>query len=157
MRWQWVVGAVLAVVAALLLARDLRRAEADPLRRPITLLAASLVVVVLGGTFGGRSVPHAGWLALPAAVLAWESMRGWRRLPRCHFWEAGIGAWAVALALAAAGLLVEGEAMIPLLGAAVAAGAVGLALWWRSNRREPRPWRARDPEHYERRDVSRRA
>ena len=155
MRWQWVVGILLAVVAAFLLARDLRRAGSDRLRRPVTLLVASLIVVVLAGTFGGRSVPHPGWLALPAAVLAWEAARGWRSTRRGHLWEAGIGAWAVALALAAVALATAGEHFVTLLCGAVAMAALGAGLMLRSRGHEARPWRDEDHDHYERRDVVR--
>ena len=152
---QWVIGIVLAIAAVLLLARDLRRAGRDPLRRPTTMLAGALVVVLLAGTFGGRTLPNPWWLALPAAILAWEAVRGWRRSPRCHLREGGIAAWAAGLALAAAGLGFGGAAASPLVLAAAVACAAGTALMWRSHQREPRPWREGDREHYERRDVPR--
>jgi hypothetical protein len=115
---------------------------------------ASLVVVALAGTFGSRRVPNAWWLLLPAGVLAWEAARGWRQLPRCRLREGGMAAWGVSLALAAAGLSL-GRFMVPLLLAAAVAFAAGVALHWRSRAREPRPWRAGDPERYERREVRR--
>ena len=77
--------------------------------------------------------------------------RGWRRTPRCHLWEAGIGAFAFGLALAALGLTVQSMLLVP----AVAASIVGFALLWLSRRREPRPWRMDDVSHYERRAVPR--
>lgn len=154
MRWQWIVGLVLALAAVGLLARDLRRAGNDPFRRPVTLLMACLVVVVLAGTHGGR-LPDPWWLMLPASILAWEAVRGWRTLPRCHLREGGIGAWAAGLALAAAGLALREGFAVPLLAAAAAACALGVFLMWRSRRREPAPFRPGDPQHYERRAVRR--
>ncbi len=82
-----VIGLLLALAAALLLARDVRRAWRDPWRRPITLLAAALIALLLIGTLMERDHPHPGWLFLPAGVLVWEVARGWRRAPRCHLWE----------------------------------------------------------------------
>ena len=155
MRWQWLVGVVLAVAAVALLARDLRRARDDPLRRPVTLFMASLVVVVLAGTFGARRLPNPWWLLLPAGVLAWEAVRGWRQLPRCRLREGAMAAWALALALAAAALATAGAVVVPLLGAAAAAFVAGFFLLWRSRAREPRPWRSADREHYERREGQR--
>ena len=141
----------LAVGALALLGRDLYRAWRDKLRRPMTLLVAGLMVVLLAGIVGGREHPHPWWLAVPAAILGWEVVRGWRRTPRCHLWEAGIGAFAFGLALAALGLTVQSMLLVP----AVAASIVGFALLWLSRRREPRPWRANDASHYERRTVPR--
>ena len=155
MRWQWIVGVVLALAAVALLARDLRRAGNDPQRRPVTLFMASLVVVVLAGTFGARRLPDPWWLLLPAGVLAWEAARGWRQLPRCRLRESGMAAWALGLALAAAGLAMAGPLAAPLLGAAAAAFGAGAFLIWRSRGREPRPWRSGDREHYERREGQR--
>jgi hypothetical protein len=146
---------LLAFVALALLARELRRVDRDPLRRPLTLLAGSLVVVVLGGTIGGRALPDPWWLLLPAAVLAWEAARGWRRSPRWHLWESGVGAWAAGLVLAAVALALPAAATAPLLAAAAAACAIGTGLMVRSARREPRSWRRDDPDHYERRESSR--
>jgi hypothetical protein len=143
----------LAVAALALLARDLYRAWRDEQRRPMTLLVAGLMVVLLAGVLGGREQPHPWWLALPAGILAWEVARGWRRTPRCHLWEAGVAAFALALALAAFGLAVQGVLLI----SAVAASIVGFVLLWLSRRREPRPWRAEDVSHYERRAVPRRS
>src|SRR5689334_21652593 len=117
----------------------------------MSLLVAGLMVVLLAGVLGGRQLPHPGWLALPAAILGWEVARGWRRTPRCHLWEAGVGSFALALVLAALGMTVESM----LLVAAVAASIVGFVLLWLSRRREPRPWRADDVSHYERRAVPR--
>ena len=147
-------GLVLALAAVALLARDLRRAGNDPFRRPVTLLMASLLVVVLAGTHGGR-LPDPWWLVLPASILAWEAVRGWRTLPRCHLREGGMGAWAVGLGLAGAGLGLGGAHTLPLLVAAGVACALGVFLMWRSRRREPRPFRADDPQHYERRTLPR--
>ena len=154
MRWQWVVGIALALLAAILFARDLRRADADPLRRPATLFVGALVVAMLAGTFGGRSLPNPWWLVLPAAVLAWEATRGWRKTPRCHRWEGGVAAWAVGLGTAAAGLGLPGAPNAALLAAAGAACLAGTALMAWSFRREPRSWRRDDSAHYERRDVA---
>jgi hypothetical protein len=142
---------LLGAAALALLARDLYRAWLDKERRPITLLVAGLAVVLLAGTFGGREHPHALWLLLPGAILAWEVARGWRRTPRCHRWEAGVAAFAVGLVLTAAGLA---YARVFLIGA-FAAGIAGFALFWLSKRREPRPWRAQDIAHYERRAAPR--
>lgn len=141
----------LATAALLLLGRDLYRAWRDPLRRPMTLLVAGLMVVLLAGALGGREHPSPWWLAVPAAILAWEVARGWRRIPRCHLWEAGMGAFALSLALAGIGL----GAAQGLLIAAAAASVAGFALLWLSHRREPRPWRADDVAHYERRAAPR--
>ncbi|HZD21340.1 MAG TPA: hypothetical protein VE325_11770 [Burkholderiales bacterium] len=141
MSWQSAVELALAAGAVVLLGRDLYRAWHDEQRRPMSLLVAGLMVVLLAGVLGGREHPHPGWLAVPAAILGWEVARGWRRTPRCHRWEAGIGAFALALALAALGLLI----------AALAASISGFALLWLSHRREPRPWRLGDVSHYERR------
>lgn len=155
MRWQWIVGIVLALAAVALLARDLRRAGNDPLRRPVTLFMASLVVVVLAGTFGARRLPNPWWLLLPAGVLAWEAARGWTQLPRCRLREGAMAAWALGLALAAVALATGGAMVAPLLGAAAAAFAAGIFLLWRSRAREPRPWRSADRERYERREAQR--
>jgi len=148
---QSAVELALAAAALALLARDLYRAWRDKLRRPMTLLVAGLMVVLLAGIVGGREHPHPWWLAVPAAILGWEVARGWRRTPRCHLWEAGIGAFAFGLALAALGLTVQSMLLVP----AVAASIVGFALLWLSRRREPRPWRMDDVSHYERRAVPR--
>jgi len=107
--------------------------------------------VLLAGMLGGREHPHPWWLALPAAILAWEVARGWRRTPRCHLWEAGVGAFALALGLAAFGLTLQSTLLVPALAASI----VGCVLLWLSRRREPRPWRAGDVSHYERRAVAR--
>jgi hypothetical protein len=141
----------LAAAALLLLGRDLYRAWRDPLRRPMTLLVAGLMVVLLAGALGGREHPSPWWLAVPAAILAWEVARGWRRTPRCHLWEAGMGAFALSLALAGIALSLAQELLI----AAAAASVAGFALLWLSHRREPRPWRADDVAHYERRAAPR--
>lgn len=151
MSLQSAVELALAAAALALLGRDLYRAWRDKLRRPMTLLVAGLMVVLLAGIGGGREHPHPWWLAVPAAILGWEVARGWRRTPRCHLWEAGIGAFAFGLALAALGLTVQSMLLVP----AVAASIVGFALLWLSRRREPRPWRMDDVSHYERRAVPR--
>jgi hypothetical protein len=147
---------ILALGAVLLLARDMRRAWLDRLSRPVTLLVATMVAVLLVGAIGGRSHPSPWWLVLPGSVLMWEVGRGWRRAPRCHLWEAGVGALGVSLLLAATGLGgTAGSDRTLLLAIAAVAGAVGVALIWRSRRAEPRPWRVSDARHYERR-VARR-
>ena len=149
-------GVVLAAAALALLARDLRRAWRDEQRRPVTLLAAVVIVVVLLSTLGSLRLPSPWWLALPAAVLAWEAVRGWRRTPRSRLWEAGMAAFAAALVLGAAGLAPAGDgAESVLLSLAAAAGAGGVALLWASRRREPAPWRTSDPARYERRAQER--
>jgi hypothetical protein len=145
--WQTTVELALAMAALALLGRDLYRAWRDDQRRPMSLLVAGLMVVLLAGALGGREHPHPWWLAVPATILGWEVVRGWRRTPRCHLWEAGIGAFAIGLALAAPGLTVQSTLLVP----AVAASVVGFALLCLSHRREPRPWRANDVSHYERR------
>jgi len=156
MTLQSVIELLLAFAAVLLLARDLRRAWLDPLQRPSTLLMATLVTILLAGTLGGRAHPSPWWLVVPAVILGWEVRRGWRQTPRCHLWEAGVGAFAASLPLAAIGLALEGRsAATALLAASVAAGIVGVGLLWRSRRREPRPWRIDDRSHYERRSVQR--
>jgi len=149
--WQTSVEVALAAAALALLGRDLYRAWRDQQRRPMTLLVAGLMVVLLAGVLGGRAHPHPWWLGVPAAILAWEAARGWRRTPRCHLWEAGVGALALGLVMAALGLTVQGMLLIP----AAAASVAGFALFWLSHRREPRPWRANDVDHYERRAAPR--
>jgi hypothetical protein len=147
---------ILALGAGLLLARDMRRAWLDQLRRPVTLLVATLVAVLLVGAIGGRPHPSPWWLGLPGSLLAWEVGRGWRRAPRCHLWEAGVGAFAASLLLAAIGLGLRGGSIAAaLLSTAGGAVVVGAGLLWRSRQREPRPWRAGDTSHYERRLAQR--
>jgi hypothetical protein len=147
---------ILALGAALLLARDMRRAWLDQLCRPVTLLVATLVAVLLVGAIGGRPHPSPWWLVLPGGLLAWEVGRGWRRAPRCHLWEAGVGAFAGSLLLASVGLGLRGSRIGAALLATAAGAAVGGAgLLRRSRRREPRPWRAGDTSHYERRLAQR--
>lgn len=151
------IGILLAAAALLLLGRDLRRTWQDPWRRPVTLFVAALIAVLLVGTLAGRAHPSPWWLALPAAVLLWEVTRGWRRTPRCHLWEGGIAAFAASLVLALLGLSVSGgQWMATLLAIAAAAAVLGIGLLWISRRGEPRPWRAGDPQHYERRQSERR-
>ena len=94
MTLQAVVELVLAVGAVLLLARDMRRAWLDQLRRPITLLVAASIAGLLLGAIVQPPYPSPWWLVLPGSVLAWEVGRGWRRAPRCHLWEAGVAAFA---------------------------------------------------------------
>jgi hypothetical protein len=77
---------ILAAAALALLGRDLYRAWADKLRRPMTLVVAGLMVVLLAGTLGSRAHPHPWWLLLPGAILTWEVARG------CGKWCAGGGA-----------------------------------------------------------------
>jgi hypothetical protein len=147
---------ILALGAVLLLGRDMRRAWVDQLRRPVTLLVAALIAVLLIGSLGGRPHPSPWWLMLPASVLAWEVARGWRRAPRCHLREAGVGAFGVSLLLAAVGLGLKGRSIpTALLATAAVAAAVGIGLVWRSLRQEPRPWRVGDISHYERRTAHR--
>jgi hypothetical protein len=149
---QAAVELILAAGAAVLLARDLRRAWRDPLRRPVTLLVAGLMAILLIGVIGGRSHPSPWWLVVPGGILAWEVARGWRIVPRCHLREAGIGVFAVGLLLAALGLGMEqGITATALLVTASGAGLAAVGLFVLSNRREPRPWRADDVRHYERR------
>lgn len=143
---------ILAVGALLLLARDVHRAWLDRLRRPVTLLAAAVIAGLLAGVHGGRPHPSPWWLLLPGAVLAWEVGRGWRRAPRCHLWEAGVGALGASLLLGAVGLGVRSGGLSAVLLAIAAGTAVaGLGLLWRSGLREPHPWRPGDVSHYERR------
>lgn len=152
MKLQSTIELILAVGAVLLLSRDLRRAWIDELRRPITLLMSGFIAVLLVGALGGPPYPSPWWLILPALILGWEVVRGWRRAPRSHLWEAGAGAFAVGLLLAAAGLgLADGGAAAALLAAATGATVLGAALLWQSRRQEPRPWRMGDVSHYERR------
>lgn len=146
----------LAIAALALLARDLQRAWRDRQRRPVTLLAATAVAVLFAGTLGGRAEPDPWWLALPAALLAWEAARGWRRTPRSRLWEAGMAAFAAALLFGAAGFASgAAPASSVLLSIGAVSGLVGLALLGSSRRREPRPWRAEDSAHYERRSPGR--
>ena len=148
---QQVIEAVLAAAALALLARDLARAWRDPPRRPVTLLVAALVAALLFGVLGGRSYPSPWLLILPAAVLAWEVVRGWRQARRSHLWEVGVGAFAAGLLFAVVALNVEGAVGVASLGFAACAGALGAGCLWQSRRREPHPWRECDPDHYERR------
>jgi hypothetical protein len=153
---QSVIEMVLALGAVLLLARDMHRAWLDQLRRPITLLMAALVAVLLVGTIGGRPRPSPWWLVLPGSILVWEVGRGWRRAPRCHLSEAGVGAFAASLLLAVVGLgPAGGSVAAALLATAAGAAVVGAGLLWRSRRRERRPWRVEDASHYERRLAQR--
>jgi hypothetical protein len=148
---------VLALGAVLLLARDLRHAWLDRLRRPATLLVAALIAALLIGVLGGRPHPSPWWLALPGSILAWEVGRGWRRAPRCHLWEAGVGAFGASLILAAVGLgLGDGGITTALLATAAGAAGVGVGLLRRARRREPHPWRVDDIRRYERRVAQRR-
>src|ERR1044072_4039974 len=78
-----------AVGAVLLLGRDLRRAWRDELRRPISLLVATLVAALLIGTLVGHPDPSPWWLLLPVSVLAWEVERGRRRGSARPFLAAG--------------------------------------------------------------------
>ena len=156
MSLQVVVALILAAGAAVLLARDLRRAWRDPLRRPVTLLVAALMAVLLIGVIVGGSHPSPWWLLVPGGVLVWEVVRGWRVVPRCHLREAGSGAFAAGLVLAAFGLgMYEDSISTVLLAVAALMGAAALGLFWLSHRREPRPWRAHDVKHYERRASER--
>jgi len=156
MTLQAVVELVLAVGAVLLLARDMRRARLDQLRRPITLLMAASIAGLLLGAVVEPSYPSPWWFVLPGSVLAWEVGRGWRRAPRCHLWEAGVGAFAVSLLLTAVALGSAVASVAPvLLMAGGATAAVGVGLLWRSRGREPRPWRLDDVTHYERRFAQR--
>jgi hypothetical protein len=152
-----VVELILAISVLLLLARDMYRAWLDDLRRPITLLVAALVGALLLGSFGGRPHPSPWWLVLPGSILAWEVARGWRRASRCHLWEAGIGAFAASLLMAAIGFgLTGGTLDTTFFGAAAVAAGSGACLLWQSHRREPHPWRLGDTSHYERRFAQRR-
>lgn len=147
---------VLGLGAILLLARDANRAWVDRLRRPSTLLMAAVVTVVLAGTMGGLQHPEPWWLVVPGLILAWEARRGWRQAPRCRLWESGVGAFALGVLLAGAGLQVgAGTVGSALLAAAAGASLVGAVLLWQSHRREPRAWRANDVSHYERRSKPR--
>jgi hypothetical protein len=147
---------ILALGALFLLARDLRSTWLDQMRRPITLFMAALVAGLLIGVLGGRPHPSPWWLLLPASILGWEVARGWRRVPRCHLWEAGIGAFAASLLLAATGLgSGDGSITAALLTVAAAAAVAGAGLLWRSYRREARPGRVGDTSHYERRLAQR--
>lgn len=150
------IGIVFAAMALLLLGRDLRHTWHDPWRRPVSLLVEALLAVLFIGTLAGRTHPSPGWLAVPATVLAWEAVRGWRRTPRCHLWEGGVAAFAAALVFALFGLsLYATQWTGALLGGSAIASLLGVALLWQSRRREPRPWRAGDPQHYERRQSER--
>lgn len=147
---------VLAVGAAGVLIRDVGRSWRDRLRRPVTLLVPSLLSALLIGVAGGRAHPDPWWLLLPAGMLTWEVVRGWRRAPRCHLWEAGVGAFAASLLLSALALgLGNGRTAPILLGAAVGLAGVAVGLLWGSHRREPPPSRPGDVNHYERRSMQR--
>lgn len=147
---------ILALGAVLLLARDMHRTWLDQLRRPVTLLVAVLIAGLLIGALGGRPHPSPWWLVLPGSLLAWEVGRGWRRAPRSHLWEAGVGAFGASLLLVAVGLGVAGGSITAvLLATAAGAAVVGAGLLWRSRRQEPHPWRTGDTSHYERRVAQR--
>ena len=150
---KWVLGAILAAAALALFARDLRRALFDEQRRPVTLFVGAAIAVLMVATLGARRPPSAWWLAVPAALLAWEAVRAWRWTPRSRLWQAGMAAFGAALVLCAAALASQGDAL--LLSLAGGASAAGVGLLWASWRREPRPWRAGDPVHYERRAAPR--
>jgi hypothetical protein len=64
-----------------------------------------------------------------------------------------MGVFAVSLALAALGLGMPAKR--ELVAASAAASVAGFVLLWLSRRREPRPWRADDVMHYERRAAPR--
>jgi hypothetical protein len=146
----------LSLGAILLLARDLRRAWLDPLRRPITLLMAALMAGLLIGAAVGPYHPSPWWLLLPGLILLWEVARGWQQAWRSHLWEAAMGAFAASFILAAVGLgTATGDLQTALLVAAAATAAGGAGLLWRSYGREPRPGRLRDADHYERRVAPR--
>jgi hypothetical protein len=156
MTLQTTVELILAAGAGLLLVRDLRRAWRDPLRRPVSMLMAALMAVLIVGVIVGESHPSPWWLLVPGGVLVWEVVRGWRVVPRCHLREAGIGTFATGLMLAAFGLgMYEESVSTVLLVAAALMGAAALGLFWLSQRREPRPWRTDDFQHYERRVMQR--
>jgi hypothetical protein len=156
MTLQTITELVLALGASLLLARDVHRAWTDRLRRPVTLLAAALLAAIIIGAFGGRTYPSPWWLVLPSGVLLWEVARGWRRAPRCHLWEAGVGLFGAGLLLAGTGLVLgHGSIATALSIGAAASAALAAGFLVRSRQREPRPWRAGDPLHYERRLVGR--
>jgi hypothetical protein len=151
-----VTESILVLGAMLLLGRDMRRTWVDQLRRPITLLIGAVIAGLLIGTLGGRPHPSPWWLALPGSVLAWEVGRGWRRAPRCHLWEAGVGAFAASLVLAGVGLGgMDGSIPTFLLATSAVAAGVGVGLLWRSHWQEPRPWRLGDTSRYERRAAQR--
>jgi hypothetical protein len=156
MALQSVIELILAVAAMMLLGRDLLRAWRDQARRPMSLLVAALVAALFIGTLASGAHPNPWWLVLPVVVLAWEVARGWRLAPRCHLWEAGVGAFTASLLLAVAGLGLDGGSLAAaLLATAAVAGVLGLGLVWQSRQREPRPWRVDDPNHYERRRTQR--
>lgn len=156
MTLQAAVELILAGGAALLLARDLGRAWRDPVRRPVTLLMAAFMAALLIGVLGGESHPSPWWLLVPSGVLAWEVARGWRLVPRCHLRETGVGLFALGLVLAALGFEVaQGATATALLAIACGVGLAAVGLFVLSNRREPRPWRADDVSHYERRAAQR--
>jgi hypothetical protein len=143
---------LLAAAALVLLGRDLHHAWQDGERRPVTLVTAAAIAMLLVGSAGARPVPSPWWLLLPGAVLAWEAARGWRRTPRSRLWEVGMAAFAAAFLLGAVGFgLGDGASGGVLLAAAAVAGLIGFGLLWQSRRHEPRPWRADDIAHYERR------
>ena len=154
MTLQSLVELVLALGAVLLFTRDLYRAWLDQLWRPVTLLMAALMAALLIGIYGGRPHPSPWWLLMPGIILLWELGRGWRRAPRCHLREAGMGALALSLLLTGLGLA-GASVRAALLAAAAGSAAVGVGLFWRSRSREPRPWRMGDTGHYERRLVRR--
>ena len=156
MNLQIAVELILALGAALLLVRDLRRAWRDPLRRPASMLMAAFMAALIVGVILGESYPSPWWLFVPGGVLVWEVVRGWRVAPRCHLREAGIGTFAAALVLAASGLgMYEESLSTVLLAAAALMGTAALGLFSLSQRREPRPWRTDDFQHYERRAMQR--
>ena len=69
MSLQRAVELILALGTAVLLGRDVRRAWRDPLRRPITLLMATVMASLLIGVYGGQVHPSAWWLVVPGCAL----------------------------------------------------------------------------------------
>jgi len=156
MTLQLLLEIVLAVTAVAFLARDSYRTWVDQLRRPVTLLLWAFLTAIFLGAIGSPPHPSPWWFALPAGVLAWEAWRGWRRAPRCHLREGGLGALAAALLLYVLSLAAVPAWLAPVvLSLAAGLALIGAGLLMRSRRREPRPWRRDDQTHYDRRTGSR--
>ena len=146
---------LLAAAAFGLLLHGAYRTWRDPYRRPVALLLWAFLTAILAGIVGGTPHPLPWWLALPAAVLAWEAARGWKRAPRCHLREGGLGILALALLVYVATLAVPSWGRLAASGLALAGmlAALGGVLLLAARLREPAPWRLADWTHYERRGT----
>ena len=116
---------VLAGTALGLLAHGVYRTWLDPFRRPATLLLWAFLTAIFAGVIGSPPHPRPWWFVLPTALLLWEAVRGWKRAPRCHLREGGLGALAAALACYVLTLAVPTWGALALSGLSIA-GALAL-------------------------------